>query len=220
MIDEFVAGASHDGATQLLLLGAGYDTRATRLPELAASRVFEVDHPATQARKRQALGSLARSVRYIPLDFECEPLAPALAAGGFDPGRRSCVVWEGVFSYLALGAIDLTLEALVAACAPGSTILLTYVDQRALDDASAGSSVWLSAVRDVGEPFQTRLDPSQAKAFFAPVACACSATSQRRTEHAALASLTRTRYPAFTGWPSSRLIPPACRATTTQRASP
>jgi methyltransferase (TIGR00027 family) len=167
VIDEFVTGASRDGATQLLLLGAGYDTRATRLPGLAASRVFEVDHPATQARKREALGSLARRVRYVPLDFECEPLAPALAAAGFDPCQRSCVVWEGVFSYLTLGAIDLTLEALIAACAPASAILLTYVDQRALDSSSADSSAWLSAVRDVGEPFQTGLDPSQAKAFFA-----------------------------------------------------
>ncbi len=76
-------------------------------------------------------------MRYVPLDFERGPLAPALASAGFDREQCTCVVWESVFSYLTPEAIDVTLAALVQLCAPGSQILLTYVDERALDDRGA-----------------------------------------------------------------------------------
>jgi methyltransferase (TIGR00027 family) len=167
VIDDFVTGAVRDGCAQLVLLGAGYDTRATRLPAVASSTVFEVDHPVTQARKREALREVVERVRYIPVDLERDPLPPALTGAGFDPDRRTCVVWEGVFSYLTPEAIDLTLAALVQLCAPGSQILLTYVDQRSLDGQGARPPAWFSAVRDVGEPFRTGLDPTEAPAFFA-----------------------------------------------------
>jgi methyltransferase (TIGR00027 family) len=167
LIDDFVESAAHDGCTQLVLLGAGYDTRATRLSALSSMAVFEVDHPATQARKRAAMGILPERVRYIPVDFERDPLPPALTGAGFDANQRTCVLWEGVFSYLTPEAIDLTLAALVALCAPGSAILLTYVDQRALEAPGSHPQPWLTAVRDVGEPFRTGLDPSQAPGFFA-----------------------------------------------------
>lgn len=169
VIDDFVVDAMRDGCTQLLLLGAGYDTRASRLPALSATSVFEVDHPATQERKRRAMGKLAERVRYIPVDFERDPLPPAITGAGFDSRQRTCVLWEGVFSYLTTDAIDVTLAALVELCSPGSRILLTYVDQRVLggDSHAHASQAWLTAVSDVGEPFRTGLDPSQAPAFFA-----------------------------------------------------
>jgi methyltransferase (TIGR00027 family) len=167
VIDDFVTGALRDGCTQLMLLGAGYDTRATRLAAAASSAVFEVDHPVTQARKRKAGGKPASRVRYVPIDLERDRLAPALTAAGFDPHERTCVVWEGVFSYLTPEAIDVTLAALVELCAPGSQIVLTYVDQRAIDAPRAQSEAWFTAVSDVGEPFRTGLDPGEACAFFA-----------------------------------------------------
>ncbi len=167
VIDDFVTGAMQAGCTQLVLLGAGYDTRATRLPAVAASTVFEIDHPVTQARKRAALGHVPERIRYIPLDFESDALQPALIDAGLEQSQRTCVLWEGVFSYLTRQAIDLTLAVLVEVCAPGSEILLTYVDQRFLDAASPRAGAWLTAVRDAGEPFQTGLDPIQAPAFFA-----------------------------------------------------
>jgi methyltransferase (TIGR00027 family) len=166
-IDEFVADAVQDGCAQLVLLGAGYDTRATRLPAAASLPVFEVDHPVTQARKRKVAGAHAQHVRYVPLDFESDALPPALVDAGLDAGLRACVLWEGVFSYLTPTAIDLTLAALVEVCAPGSRILLTYVDQRSFEGQSSDSQAWFTAVRDVGEPFRTGLDPAQATAFFA-----------------------------------------------------
>jgi methyltransferase (TIGR00027 family) len=167
VIDDFVTAAMQDGATQLVLLGAGYDTRATRLPAAASSTVFEVDHPVTQARKRAVLGRVSERVRYVPLDFENHALQPALIDAGLNHSQRACVLWEGVFSYLTPEAIDATLAALVEICAPGSQILLTYVDQRFLDTTNPQAGAWFTAVHNAGEPFQTGLDPSQAPAFFA-----------------------------------------------------
>jgi methyltransferase (TIGR00027 family) len=167
VIDDFVVDAVDDGCTQLLLLGAGYDTRATRLAQVSCALVFEVDHPATQTHKRSVLGALPERIRYVPVDFEHDRLVSALADAGFDRDQQSCILWEGVFSYLTPAAIDTTLDALVALCAPGSRVLLTYVDQRVLDAPSSYPQAWLTVARDVGEPFQTGLDPSQARAFFA-----------------------------------------------------
>jgi methyltransferase (TIGR00027 family) len=167
VIDDFVVSAMRGGCTQALLLGAGYDTRAGRLSALDSTPVFEVDHPQTQGRKREALGASPPNVRYVPADLERDSLAVALAGDGFDRDERTCVVWEGVFSYLTPEAIDLTLSVLVALCAPGSRIVLTYVDERALVDPAAATPAWVSAVRAVGEPFRTGLLPEQASAFFA-----------------------------------------------------
>jgi len=167
VIDDLVRSAIRDGCTQLVLLGAGYDTRATRLSEAKAIQAFEIDHPATQAHKRKTLGPTAAHVRYVPVDFEHDPLADALTDAGLDPSQRSCVVWEGVFSYLSTDAIDRTLAALVQTCQPSSVVILTYIDQHVLDRSSSQPEPWIAAVRSVAEPFRTGLDPEHAGSFFA-----------------------------------------------------
>lgn len=167
VIDDFVTDSLGHGCKQLVLLGAGYDTRATRLPRAAGVSVFEVDHPATQARKRSLLGAPPDNIRYVPVDFERDALPAALTRAGLDRGQPSCVLWEGVFSYLTPAAIDATLAALLELCAKHSRILLTYVDQRAIDRPDSYPRAWSTAVRDVGEPFQTGIDPAQAQQFFA-----------------------------------------------------
>ena len=121
MIDDFVTGALRAGATQLVLLGAGYDTRATRLRAVSASTVFEVDHPVTQARKRAALGAVPEHVRYVPLDFESGAVQSALIDAGFERTQRTCVLWEGVFSYLTPRAIDSILAAIVERAHPAAS---------------------------------------------------------------------------------------------------
>ena len=162
VIDDFVLAAAVDGCTQLVLLGAGYDTRATRLGPVSSLAVFEVDHPATQARKRATISPSPPHVQYVPVDFEHDSLPSALTVAGFDVGQRTCLLWEGVFSYLTPEAIDATLAAIAELCSPGSQALITYVDEQAL----TGTGAWLAAVRDAGEPFQTGLDPARASEFF------------------------------------------------------
>jgi methyltransferase (TIGR00027 family) len=166
-IDEIIEDAVARGATQVVLLGAGYDTRATRLAQLERLRVYELDHPATQARKRRRLGRAPDNVRYVPVDLERTSVIEALDATPFDARELTCVLWEGVFSYLTPAAIDATLAALVELCAPGSVVCLTYVDQAALDAQQNAPESWISAVGDLGEPFKTGLHPAAAGEFFA-----------------------------------------------------
>jgi len=152
-----------------VLLGAGYDTRAYRLRELAEIETFEVDHPITQAVKQAVLArelpALSPRVHFVSVDFERDSLEAALDAAGLRSGTPTCVVWEGVFSYLTIGAIDSTLHWVVTACATGSRLILTYVDKAVLESTSR-KPPWIAAVDNAGEPFITGLDPSIAGEFF------------------------------------------------------
>src|SRR5215468_8449468 len=101
LIDDHVRAFAAGGGRQVVVLGAGYDCRALRLPELAGARVFEVDHPATQGHKRGVLDRLAaRSpAHYLAWDFETHPmddLPGALADAGHDPVAPTLTIWEGV----------------------------------------------------------------------------------------------------------------------------
>ena len=129
---EFVAA----GGRQVLLLGAGYDCRAHRLAEhLEGAAVFEVDHPATQRRKRKILDSSTQprgAARYLPWDFERQPMADlpaALAAAGHKASEPTLVVWEGVTMYLTKDAIEATVAAVRVLGAAGSRLVFTYFDR-------------------------------------------------------------------------------------------
>ncbi|MBP2330563.1 methyltransferase (TIGR00027 family) [Kibdelosporangium banguiense] len=168
VIDDAVVAAM-SGATQCVLLGAGFDTRAHRLPALAGCRVFEVDHPATQSAKRDAvdrLGLRSGHVSYVPVDFEVDDLAMALAGNGFDPAAAAVFVWEGVTNYLTADAVDATLAVLRKL---GGSLVLTYVDARALHEPSPFPEArrWVRAVARAGEPWTFGLLPTQVGEFLA-----------------------------------------------------
>jgi methyltransferase (TIGR00027 family) len=170
VIDDAVRRALTGGCSQLVLLGAGYDTRAYRLPEAAGVETFEVDHPVTQEAKRavlkRVLATTASHVHLVAVDFEHDSLAKHMGAAGLRNKARTCIVWEGVFSYLTTDAIDATLRWVVETCEVRSRLILTYVDEAALQSAGDGSA-WIAAVDHAGEPFITGLDPSTAADFFA-----------------------------------------------------
>jgi methyltransferase (TIGR00027 family) len=128
-IDTAVRDAVAGGATQLVILGAGYDGRAWRMPELAGVRVFEVDHPATQADKRAHLSELppaAGLVTFVSIDFERESLGPVLARAGHDSSSPTCWIWEGVVMYLTRDAMRATAAAIADRSASGSTLIVNY----------------------------------------------------------------------------------------------
>lgn len=133
-IDDVVRAFLADGGRQVLILGAGYDCRASRFAnELREGRVFEVDHPATQAHKRAVLGDIPTApVTYVPWDFEARPvdaLPEALAALGHDPSSPTLTIWEGVTMYLGEEAIAATVRAVGALSAPGAPFVVTYIDR-------------------------------------------------------------------------------------------
>lgn len=136
LIDEIVEEAvSNTGQT--VLLGAGYDSRPYRLSCLRDGPVFEVDHPATQRRKRAKLERARvshRDVRFVATNFQADGLDGALAAAGFDPKQPTLFVWEGVTNYLTADAVDATLRW--CAGAAGSHLVFTYIDRRVLHDPS------------------------------------------------------------------------------------
>ncbi len=164
VIDGLVSETAARGVRQLVLLGAGFDTRGYRLRSLAGCDVLEVDHPATQARKRRLLGDLAplgaRHV-FVSLDFERERLAAALHAAGFDAGQPALFVWEGVTMYLARAVIARTLAELRELAAPGSAIVMTYMDDSGASGPPSRSTRALAAA--VGERFRSALSPAEAR---------------------------------------------------------
>ncbi len=162
----------HEGTfAQYVILGAGLDSFAWRRPDVLRSmQVFEIDHPATQAWKRERVTALAlpRSDRHIlaPVDFETETLRDALSSAGFNWSEPTLYSWLGVTQYLSTDAIRATLRT-VASCAPGSEIVFTYIATSAfLDDigqelVDTGSRV----AAERGEPFRVSLSPADAEAL-------------------------------------------------------
>jgi methyltransferase (TIGR00027 family) len=152
-IDDAVRAAS---APQLVILGAGLDGRAFRMPELRDTVVFEVDHPDSQRDKRARLGgltALARDVRFVPVDFTRDNLDTALAAAGHDPTQPTNWIWEGVVMYLTREDVEATLSIVAQRSARGSRLIIAYVSPALLR--------WLVAlaVRRLGEPFLSAFTP-------------------------------------------------------------
>ena len=163
LIDQALHAALERGAEQLVLLGAGLDTRGHRMPALSNTVVFELDHAHTQDYKRVRVGSLAhgaREIRYASCDFEQAGVAQALRGVGFDAMRPSCVIWEGVTMYLQESAVERMLSLLSQLCAPRSTLIATYLLRSTRAPSMRNWSVTRGLLRVVAEPL--RFDASVA----------------------------------------------------------
>ena len=172
IIDDCVRAFVAAGGDQVVVLGAGYDTRALRMPELAGATVFEIDHPATQDHKRMVLGraGVESPARYVTWDFESRPLeelAEELAAAGHDPTRPTCTIWEGVTMYLTEGAIDASLRAIADWSAPGSRLAMTYFAKSRIERPSLVTRVAHAVVNRLGEPFRFGWQPEELPAYLA-----------------------------------------------------
>src|SRR5262249_37762955 len=144
LIDDTLARAIDGSMDQLVILGAGFDSRAYRLPALRAVVVFEVDHPDTQAAKRRTLArrraALPPDAPFGASDFNERGLESAMVAAGYRESSRTFFLWEGVTNYLTPAAVDATLRW-CARAAPGSRVLFTYVHRDVLTrpEAFAGT---------------------------------------------------------------------------------
>lgn len=158
--------------TQLVLLGAGFDTRAYRLPAAQRVNTFELDRGETSAAKqamlRKDIGPLPKQVRFIDIDFDTQPVGDALRQAGFDENGRACFVWEGVTNYLSPEAVDGVLRQ-VAQAADGSILLFTYVDRKVIDEPKLffGAEKLLSRLRSYGEPWTFGLHPEETERYLA-----------------------------------------------------
>lgn len=130
VLDDAICDSQPAG--QLVILGAGLDDRAYRLPCLGCTSVFEVDHPDTQAIKSArtaALTPAAHSLDYVAVDFGHDDLGHLLLAAGFDAGVPTMWIWEGVTMYLSAAEVEATMTASANLSAPGSRLALTYFDE-------------------------------------------------------------------------------------------
>jgi methyltransferase (TIGR00027 family) len=169
-IDDEVTAALAQ-ARQLVLLGAGFDTRAFRLPAAALATTFELDHPETSRAKQAALnrkGPLPDRVRFISLDFNRQSVADVLAQAGFDKTQPACFVWEGVTNYLTAEAIDTVLRQ-VQQAAPGSILLFTYIDRAVLDHPERffGAAKLMARLESYGEPWTFGYCPDELSKYLA-----------------------------------------------------
>lgn len=161
------------GVRQFVILGAGLDSRAYRFSAaLHGARVFEVDHPATAARKRQrlrrVLPALPGHVVFVAMDFETDVLSERLQAAGFDPSLPTFFLWEGVTMYLTAQAVDATLAA-ITRCAPRSTLAFEYLyaDACRHPERYFGAEEMVRYVARRGEPYRFGLDPLGVEEFVA-----------------------------------------------------
>jgi methyltransferase (TIGR00027 family) len=169
-IDDVVCQSLQDGFSRIVILGAGFDCRAHRLPAIAAATVFEVDHPDTLALKRarllEALPKTAENVRFVEIDFNRQSLQDVLGKLLSDSSRPALFLWEGVTNYLTQDSIDSVLR-FVSTCAPGSRLVFTYVHAGALDGSVhfEGAPQILRDVAQIGEPWTFGLFPEAVPAF-------------------------------------------------------
>jgi len=172
-IDEAVEKALSQGIRQVVILGAGLDTRPYRLAGMERVQVFEVDLPSVQEAKKKRLhkhfGRLPGNVTFVPIDFDKESLEAVFTGTVFDPSKPSMFVWEGVTQYLSEEAVRRTL-AFVGKSAPGSVLVFTYVLQSIIERHSdlPGAEKLLEVVAKRGSPWLFGLDPSSVASYLPP----------------------------------------------------
>jgi methyltransferase (TIGR00027 family) len=136
-IDDVLQNYLKEDLQQLVILGAGYDSRAYRFDLPGRVKTFEVDHPITQADKlkkvQQVFGRIPAHVTYVAVDFNTQTISERLLASGYVPNLISLFIWQGVTMYLTPEGVDATLAFVVNHAAPGSAIVFDYVYQAVLD---------------------------------------------------------------------------------------
>ena len=164
-IDEVFLDELANGARQVVILGAGFDSRAYRFKErLGSVRFFEVDYGPTQEYKKRRLqeifGSVPKHIQYVPIDFNRDDLGTQLRKHGYAPNRRTLFIWEGVTMYLPVTGIRSTLRTIRDNAAPGSTVVFDYLlsSHPAINDPKSRGALW-------GEPWIFGFDGNGATDF-------------------------------------------------------
>lgn len=165
--EDLLEQAVREGVRQYVILGAGMDTFAWRRPDLMARlQVFEIDHPATQAHKRQRLRAAGLepppNLHFLPMDFDRENLAEALKRTQYDPQTPTFFSWLGVTYYLPREAIFATWRAIAEIAPPGSGVIFDYLEADAFIPGKAVRrvAIMIEIVKRLGEPMITGFTPA------------------------------------------------------------
>ncbi len=171
-IDNILKEEAVKGIKQVVILGAGYDSRAYRFRDiLPGVRFFEVDLPATLAQKKNLvaniMGSLADWVVYVSIDFNRQSLEGVLKKAGYEPTQKTFFIWEGVTQYITEQGVDSTLRFIADHSDPGSSIIFDYVLKPVIDGTSGYYKCRQVAamVASKGEPWIFGFEEGEAEQF-------------------------------------------------------
>ncbi len=165
-MDDYSRQCLDEGFGQVVLLGAGYDSRYLRLKEFRQARVFELDLESTQTIKksltRRLLGKLPEHVSYVSLDFSKDSIIQKLKGAGFNAALKTLFIWEGVTLFLNEDIIAETLGRL-AEIGPGNRIVFDFVPPELIDDATdyMGNRPLLQLCAAIKEPLTFGSTPAR-----------------------------------------------------------
>jgi methyltransferase (TIGR00027 family) len=172
-IDDVLHTSLKEGLEQVVILGAGFDSRAYRIAGIDRVQVFEVDLPEVRKLKRsrveKVLGSIPEHVTLVGIDFNAQKLGDVLEAAGFQTMRKTLFIWEGVTQYITAEAVNDTLEFVSRASGAGSEIVFTYIRQGIIDgsDRSKMDQRIASFASRAGSPWIFGIDPAELKRYLA-----------------------------------------------------
>lgn len=175
VMDEFFRNAVQEGVEQIVLLGAGYDSRAYRLMQPESKVVvFELDRPFMIETKTQAVceftGRLPEHVVYVGLDFTRQDILAELLRHGFSSEARTACIWEGVSFFLDQSTVERVLGFLSRCGGPGSRAAFDYVSdcvpKHNCDDDFA--EIFTVYLREMGEPYRFGVRPDALDDFLSP----------------------------------------------------
>ena len=195
--DDFVKRSIDEGLEQLVILGAGYDTRAYRIEGLRGKvRVFEIDHPGTQNVKiekiKDIFGSLPDHVEYVSVDFETEYFGPRLLEHGYKRSQKTVFIMEGLIYYLPPKAVDEILSFIAKNSSIGSAVIFDYVYESSIDRTNGICGVQCKACDQIaimdakkdmaqqGEPYKFGVKDGMLETFIAQhgFSQVCNVTSE------------------------------------------
>ena len=168
-IDDKLDDALQHGIESLVILGAGMDTRAYRLPTASAAQVYEIDLPENIECKeeyvRRLMGTVPAHVKLVPIDFNCQELGQVLPDAGYSSKHKSFFVWEGVTQYISETAVR-KVFAFLQQASQESRLAFTYVRKDFIEGKQfCGLDALYSATRAKNQLWQFGLEPEAVGAF-------------------------------------------------------
>jgi methyltransferase (TIGR00027 family) len=169
-IDDFLKTCLREGLDQVVLLGAGYDTRPYRIPGMEKTHVFEIDQAASQEDKLKRLEKvihpLPANVTFLPVDFNTQSLGERLKSAGFNEGNKTLFIWQGVTYFLTTAGVENTLAFIAGHSGPGSAVVFDYFYNEILRDPKRFEvQAMRRTARAFGEDYTFGIDRGQVEPY-------------------------------------------------------
>ncbi len=171
-VDSIFMDATHDGFRQVVILGSGFDSRGLRFcSQDTEVKIFELDAPATQDDKLKRLKrskiALHENMNLIPIDLEKESAATAIVRRGFEKGKKTLFLMEGLLPLLSDAAVNTIFEFLNSSSGHGSEVVFDFVHKSVLQKENKyyGEKEIYDYVQKAGEPIASGMDGRQLESF-------------------------------------------------------